>query len=105
MEKKEEIPIQKKKDKGKGINKPDEIDKVIPMQQEEETMKNLVEIVRITTPLDSETFKRLIRQLRAVRKEVAQLKVEAMFDRVKMKELMGGYSHTLDLERFVARKA
>jgi hypothetical protein len=28
-----------------------------------------------------------------------------MSDKVKMKELMDGYSHTLDLERFTARKA
>jgi hypothetical protein len=105
VEKKEETPVQKKKDKGKGIKKPDEIDKVIPMQQEEETMKNPVETVHITTPPDSQTFKRLIRQLRDARKEVAQLKEEAMSDRVKMKELMDGYNHTLDLARFAARKA
>jgi chemotaxis regulatin CheY-phosphate phosphatase CheZ len=75
------------------------------MQQEEETKKNPVETVHVTTPPDSQTFKRLIRQLRDARKEVAQLKTEAMSDRVKMKELMDGYSHTLDLARFAARKA
>jgi hypothetical protein len=105
VEKKEETPVQKKKDKGKGIKKPDEIDKVIPMQQEEETMKNPVETVHVTTPPGSQTFKRLIRQLRDARKEVAHLKAEAMSDRVKMKELMDGYNHTLDLARFAARKA
>jgi hypothetical protein len=105
VEKKEEIPVQKKKDKGKGIKKPVEIDKVIPMQQEEETMKNPVETVHITTPPSSQTFKRLIRQLRDARKEVAHLKEEAMSDRVKMKEIMDGYNHTLDLARFAARKA
>jgi hypothetical protein len=36
---------------------------------------------------------------------VAQLKTEAMSDRVKMKELMDGYNHTLDLVRFTTRKA
>jgi hypothetical protein len=105
MEKKEETPVQKKKDKDKGIKKPDEIDKEIPMQQEEETMKNPVETVHVTTPPDNQTFKRLIRQLRDARKEVAQLKAKAMSDRVKMKELMDGYNHTLDLARFAARKA
>jgi hypothetical protein len=55
------------------------------MQQEEETMKNLVETVHITTPPGSQTFKRLIRQLRDDRKEVAHLKVDAMSDRVNMK--------------------
>jgi hypothetical protein len=105
VERKEETPVQKKKDKRKGIKKPDETDKEIPMQVEEETEKNPVETVHVTTPPDSQTFKRLIRQLRDARKEVAQLKTEAMSDRVKMKELMDGYSHTLDLERFAARKA
>jgi hypothetical protein len=105
VEKKEETHVQKKKDKGKGIKKPDEIDKAIPMQQEEETMKNPVETVHVTTPPDSQTFKRLIRKLRDARKEVAQLKVEAMSNRVKMKELMDGYNHTLNLVRFAARKA
>jgi hypothetical protein len=32
VEKKEETPVQKKKDKDKGIKKPHEIDKAIPMQ-------------------------------------------------------------------------
>jgi phosphopantetheine adenylyltransferase len=66
VEKKEETPVQKKKDKGKGIKKTDDIDKEIPMQQVEETMKKPVEIVHVTTPPDSQTFKRLIRQLRDV---------------------------------------
>ena len=33
------------------------------------------------------------------------MKIEAMYDRVKMKELMDGYNHTLDLERFATQKA
>ena len=36
------------------------------------------------------------------RKEVAHLKVEGIYDRVKMKELMDGYNHTLDLAIFAA---
>jgi hypothetical protein len=75
----------KKKYKGKGIKNIDEIDKAIPMQQEEETMKKPLEIVHVTTPPKNQTFKRLIRQLRDARKEVAQLKEEAMSDRVNMK--------------------
>ena len=104
VEKEEETPVQNKKDKGKGIKNPDETDKAIPMQQEEETMKNPVETVHVTTPPNNHTFKRLIRQLRDARKEVAQLKREAMFDRAKMIELMDVYSHTLDLARFAVRK-
>jgi hypothetical protein len=63
--------VQKKKDKGKGIKKTDEIDNVIPMQQEEETMKNPIDTVHVTTPPGSQTFKILIRKLRDARKEVA----------------------------------
>jgi hypothetical protein len=37
-------------------------------------MNNLVKTVHVTTPPDSQTFKRLIRQLRDARKEVAKLK-------------------------------
>jgi phage shock protein A len=36
---------------------------------------------------------------------VAKLKEEAMSARAKMTELMDGYSHTVDLARFVARRA
>jgi len=68
-------------------------------------MKKPVETVHVTTPPDSQTFKKLIRQLRDARKEVAQLKIKDMSNRVKMKEIMDGYSHTHDLARFTARKA
>ena len=90
MERKEETPVKKKKDKDRGIKKPDETDKSIPMQQEEETKKNLIETVHVTTPPGSQTFKRLIKQLRDAIKEVDQLKTKAMYDRVKMEELMDG---------------
>jgi hypothetical protein len=36
--------LKTKKDKGKGIEKPVEIEEVIPVQQEDEAIKNLVEI-------------------------------------------------------------
>jgi hypothetical protein len=36
---------------------------------------------------------------------VAKLKKEAMCDRAEMTKLMDGYIHTLDLARFVARRA
>jgi dephospho-CoA kinase len=105
VERKEETPVKKKKGKSKGIKRPNEIVKEIPMQVEEDSEKNPIEIVYVTTPPDIQTFKRLIMQLRDDRKEVAQLKTKAMFDRVKMKEIMDGYSHTLELKRFAARKA
>jgi hypothetical protein len=41
-------------------------------------MKNPIETVHVTTPPDSQTFKRLIRKIRDARKEVAQLKEKAM---------------------------
>jgi hypothetical protein len=68
-------------------------------------MKNLFEIVHVTTPPDNQTFKILIRKLRDARKDVSQLKEEAMYDKVNMKELMDCYNHTLDLARFAVRKA
>jgi hypothetical protein len=74
MERKEETPVQKKKDKRKGIKKPDETNKAIPMQREEETKKNPIETVHVTTPPEIQIFKRLIRKLRDARKEVSQLK-------------------------------
>jgi hypothetical protein len=40
--------------------------------------------VHNTTPPGSQTFKRLIRKLKYARKEVVQLKKEAMSDRAKM---------------------
>jgi hypothetical protein len=105
LERKEETPVQKKKDKRKSTKKTDEADKAIPMQMEEETEKNPIETVHVTTPPVSQTFKILIRKLRDARKEVAHLKEEDMIHRAHMKELMDGYTHTLDLERFAARKA
>jgi hypothetical protein len=105
VERKKETPVQKKKDKNKATKKPDEADKAIPMQMEEETEKKHIETVHVTAPPDSRTFKILIKQLRYARKEVAQLKKEAMSNKVKMKYLMDGYIHTIDLARFAARKA
>jgi hypothetical protein len=105
VERKEETPVQKKKNKDKDIKNPNEADKEIPMQVEKETKKNPFETVHVTTPPDSKTFKRLIRKIRDSRKEVAHLKTKSISDRVKIKELMDFYSHTLDLARFVARKA
>jgi hypothetical protein len=68
-------------------------------------MKKLVEVININSPPSNQTFKRLIRQLREARKDIAHLKSEELSQRIKMKELMDGYSHTLDLEIFSARRA
>jgi hypothetical protein len=81
MERKEETLVQKKKNKDKDIKKPDEADKEFPMQMEKETEKNPVGTVHVTTPPESQTFKRLIRQLRDARKEVSHLKEEDMIHR------------------------
>jgi uncharacterized protein YfcZ (UPF0381/DUF406 family) len=78
-----------------------------PVQQKDEgeAMKKPVEIINISTPPSNHTFKRLIRQLREARKEVARLKSEGLSERIKMKELMDNYNNTLDLARFAARRA
>jgi hypothetical protein len=101
----EETPVQRKKNKSKSIKEPDEVDKTLPMQEEEESEKNPIETVHATVPPDSQTYKRLIKQLRDARKEIAHLKEEDKVHLAQMKELMDGYSHTLDLARFAARKA
>jgi hypothetical protein len=74
VERKKETHVKNKKDKSKATKKPDEVDKAIPMQMEEETEKKPIETVHVTAPPDSQTFKRLIRKLRDAREEVAQLK-------------------------------
>jgi hypothetical protein len=97
--------VQRKKGKIKATQKPDEVDKTFPIQVEEETEKKNLDTMHNTAPPDNQTFKRLIRQLKDVRKEAAKLKEESMFDRAKMTELMDGYSHTLEFSRFVERRA
>jgi hypothetical protein len=42
------------------------------MQEEKESEKNPIETVHSTVPPDSQTYKRLIKQLRDVRKEIAR---------------------------------
>jgi hypothetical protein len=101
----EETPVQRKKNKSKSIKEPDEVDKTLPMQEEEESEKNPIETVHATVPPDSQTYKRLIKQLRDARKEIARLKEEDKVHLAQMKELMDGYSYTLDLARFAARRA
>jgi O6-methylguanine-DNA--protein-cysteine methyltransferase len=101
----EETPVQRKKNKSKAIKEPDEVDKTLPMQEEEEFEKNPIETVHAIVPPDSQTYKRLIKQLRDARKEIARLKEEDKVHLAQMKELMDGYSHNLDLARFAARKA
>jgi hypothetical protein len=78
---------------------------VVPVQQEDGAMKTPIETVNITTPPSNQTFKKLIKHLRKARKEVARLKSEGLSERIKMKELMDGYNHTLDLAIFAARRA
>jgi hypothetical protein len=78
------IAFVQQKDKGKSTEKP-------------------IKVINISTPSSNPTIKRLIRQLRESRKEVARLKVEILTERRKIKELMNMNSETLDLARFLAR--
>jgi hypothetical protein len=84
VEEKQETPVQRKKGKCKATMKPDEVDRTLPMQMEEETKKKPIETVHVTAPPDNRIFKRLIMQLRGERKEGAQLKRESMFGKDKM---------------------
>jgi hypothetical protein len=97
----------KEKDKGKFIEKPIEVIDRASVQQKDKgkSTEKPIEVININTPPSNPTFKRLIRQLRDARKEVARLKEESLTERRKMKELMDMYSETLDLARFSARRA
>ena len=68
IERKDETLVLRKKNKNKDIKKLDEVDKTLPMQEEDDSKKNPSETVHATIPLDSQTYKRLIKQLRDVRK-------------------------------------
>jgi hypothetical protein len=56
-----------------------------PVQQKDEgeAMKKPIEVININTPPSNHTFKRLIRQLREARKEVAHLKEEGLEDKLR----------------------
>jgi hypothetical protein len=104
MKNKGEFVVREKKHKGKGFEEADETHKKILVQIEEEDKKKPAETMHVSTPPSDQTFKRLIKQLKESRKEVAKLKKEAMSKRFKMTELMDGYSHTLDLAIFATRR-
>jgi hypothetical protein len=104
MKNKEKVVVKEKKHKGKGFEKEDETCKESPVQMEEKDDKKLVETAHVPNPLGDQTFKRLIRQLKESRREVAQLKRETISERAKMTELIEGYSDTLDLATIVARR-
>jgi hypothetical protein len=75
------------------------------MQEEEESEENPIKTEHATVPPDSQTYKILIKKLRDARKEITRLKEENKVHLAQMEELMVGYNRTLDLARFVARKA
>jgi hypothetical protein len=66
--------VQRKKGKSKATEKPDEVDKTLPMQEEEESKKNPIKTEHATVPPESQSYKRLIKKLRDARKEIAHLK-------------------------------
>jgi hypothetical protein len=101
---KDETPMQRKKNKIRASKEPSEANKTLPMQEEEESKENPIKTENATVPPDSETYKRLIKQLRDVRKEIVRLKAEDKVHLAQMEELMVGYNHTLDLARFAVRK-
>jgi hypothetical protein len=105
IERKYETPVPRKKNKSKVIKEPNDIDKTLPMQEEEESEKKPSETVHGTVPHDGQTYKRLIKHLRDARKEIAHLKAEDKVNLDQMKELMDGCNHTFELEIFVARRA
>jgi hypothetical protein len=105
MKNKEKVVVQKKKHKRKGFEKIDETCKETSVQMEEKDEKKPAETTHVPNPLGSQTYKRLIKQLRDGRREIARLKAEDMVHLAQMNELMTGYNHTLDLARFIEIKA
>jgi hypothetical protein len=97
--------VQRNKGKSKATEKPDEVDKTLPMQEEEESEENPIKTEHVTVPPDRQTYKRIIKKLRDARKYIARLKEEDKFHLAQMEELMAGYNHTLELARFSMRKA
>jgi hypothetical protein len=57
----EETTVQRKKGKSKATEKPDEVDKTLPMQEEEESKENPIKIEHAIVSPDSQTYKRLIK--------------------------------------------
>jgi hypothetical protein len=53
MVRNEETTVQRKKGKGKAIEKPDEVDKTLPMKEEEESKENPIKTEHASVPPDS----------------------------------------------------
>jgi hypothetical protein len=60
-------------------------------------------VIDITTPLENTTFKRLIRQLREPRDEIAKLKREELVGKKKLRDLMDMYHDKLVQTRFITK--
>ena len=63
-----------------------------------------IEVIDITTPLENPTFKRLNKQIKEARNEIANLKGEGLVERKKLNDLMDMYMETIDKARFVAKR-
>jgi hypothetical protein len=61
MVRKDETPVQRRKNKGRVNKEPDETDKTLPMQEEEGFEEKPIETEHATAPPDSHTYKRLIK--------------------------------------------
>jgi hypothetical protein len=60
-----------------------------------EVVENHIEVIDITTPPENPTFKRLNKQLKEARKEIANLKGEGLDERKNLKDLMDMYQKLL----------
>jgi hypothetical protein len=83
--------VQEKMHKGKGFEKTDETCNETPVQMKEKDEKKPAETAHVPNPLGSETYNRLIKQLRDARREITCLKEEDMVHLAQMNELMTGY--------------
>jgi uncharacterized protein (DUF3084 family) len=69
-----------------------------------EAVEKHIEVIDITTPPENTTFKRLIRQLREARDEIAKLKREELVGKKKLRDLMDMYRENLVQAKFIAKR-
>ena len=63
-----------------------------------------IEVIEIISPLENRTFKRMNRQVKEARNEIANLKGEGLVERKKWNDLTDLYLETIDKAKFVEKK-
>lgn len=66
-------------------------------------IKEPIELVDITTPLENPTFKRINKKFKEARTEIAKLKREEFLEKKKLSDLMDMYHGTLEKDKFIEK--